>query len=575
MRRKRLLTAALCTVLALASVTVGSTFDNRIQISHMTPQWPSVALAAEEKSDGEDSGKTEKSKEKKSQKPDGESPSSEGAKEETPASPAAETPVTETPKTEESAPPSTEPPKQEESDPPATEAPKPQETPAATETEKPSEATETQPPSEIVTERPTEAEQLPSETLPTEVQTETGTPTTEVTPGETLPTETETGSTEKATESKTEKESETEEESETGTNEELIARQNIVIPPDIKLEFRFTQVEKRYAVVSSRSGAKVYEEKSADAREVGELEYYGCCCILEDKGDGWYYVESGNVRGFLASEAVVSGETAERIVKIKGLQELPEAHLLVARTENEAFSYTHTTTQEVMAEKEYALAKEAVTIYEQRKDSSRAIGKLAEQSLCYILADEEKEWVFVESGDARGFVKKSSLLTGDPAQKKVEEKGEQNIALAEVLVEPEENKSCYYTFTSVKKASQAALTREAMVKFALQFVGNPYVWGGTSLTGGADCSGFVQSVYANFGYSLPRVAENQAVYGMQIPVESAEPGDLIFYARNGYVYHVSMYIGNGQVVHAAGRKVGIITSGIDGNAVWATRIITD
>ena len=114
-----------------------------------------------------------------------------------------------------------------------------------------------------------------------------------------------------------------------------------------------------------------------------------------------------------------------------------------------------------------------------------------------------------------------------------------------------------------------------MVNFATQFVGNPYVWGGTSLTQGADCSGFVQSVYSYFGYSLPRVAEDQAMYGMQIPIESAEPGDLIFYARNGYVYHVSMYIGDGQVIQAAGRKVGIIISGIGGNAVWATRVIQD
>ena len=157
----------------------------------------------------------------------------------------------------------------------------------------------------------------------------------------------------------------------------------------------------------------------------------------------------------------------------------------------------------------------------------------------------------------------------------MEKTGENNMELAEVLVEPEDNKACYYTITSVKKASQSALTREAMVNFALQFVGNPYVWGGTSLTNGADCSGFVQSVYAQFGYSLPRVAEDQAGYGMQIPVDSAQPGDLIFYARNGYVYHVSMYIGNGQVVHAAGRKSGIIVSGIGGNAVWATRVIAD
>ena len=127
----------------------------------------------------------------------------------------------------------------------------------------------------------------------------------------------------------------------------------------------------------------------------------------------------------------------------------------------------------------------------------------------------------------------------------------------------------------MKEASQAAKTREALVNYALQFVGNPYVWGGTSLTNGADCSGFVQTLYATFGYSLPRVADAQSVTGMQIPISSAEPGDLIFYAKNGYVYHVSMYIGNGQVVHAAGRKQGIIVSGISGNAVWATRLIQD
>ena len=143
-----------------------------------------------------------------------------------------------------------------------------------------------------------------------------------------------------------------------------------------------------------------------------------------------------------------------------------------------------------------------------------------------------------------------------------------------MLVEPEDNKSCYYTLTSVQAASQEARTREEIVNFAIQFVGNPYVWGGTSLTNGADCSGFVQSVYAHFGYYIPRVAEAQAGYGMQIPVSSAEPGDLIFYARNGYVYHVSMYIGGGKVVQAANKNVGIITSGIGGDAVWATRIIT-
>ena len=420
--------------------------------------------------------------------------------------------------------------------------------------------------SESSTENLTEG-QTPSETMP---ESETS-----------LATESQTGEgkeTELSSETAKEKEKKESEEKESETskyksNRELIAHQNIVVPPDIQLEFRFTKVEARYGVVSNPEGAPVYEEKSEESRTVGELEYYGSCYLLDDKDDGWYYVESGNVRGFVKAEDIVSDDVAQRIVNVKGLDELPAARLLVARTENEAFDYTHTTVQEVMADKEYAVAKGEVQVYEQRKESAAVTGVLPDQGLCYILADEENDWVFVESGDVRGFVLKSKLLTGKAASDQVDKKGENNMQLASLRIEPEDNKACYYTLTSVKEASQESKTREAMVNFALQFVGNPYVWGGTSLTGGADCSGFVQSIYAYFGYSIPRVAEAQAGYGMQIPISSAKPGDLIFYAKNGYVYHVSMYIGNGRVVQAANKNVGIITSGIAGDAVWATRII--
>ena len=102
--------------------------------------------------------------------------------------------------------------------------------------------------------------------------------------------------------------------------------------------------------------------------------------------------------------------------------------------------------------------------------------------------------------------------------------------------------------------------RQQIVDFALQFVGNPYVYGGTSLTNGADCSGFVQSIYKQFGISLPRVAADQANAGTRISVEEALPGDLIFYAENGSVYHVVMYIGNGKVVHASSSASGIKVS---------------
>ena len=561
MYKKKLVTVVVSMALLTASYTVGSAYEETTVKSEQTEQVTTSKKSAEAPQDTKEAA-----------------PAAEQPKQETPAAPTQ--PTTSAPATEAPTQP-TEAPSQPTTPTPATEAPtQPTEAPT-----QPSTPGETQPSTQGQTEQSTSGQTEPStpgETQPsTPGQTEqpsTSDETEPSTPGET---QTESGS-EATSESESEKESETdppEEESESetseyGSNEELLAHQNIVIPPKLELEFRFTKVDKRYALVRSEKGASVYEKKSDDAREVGELEYYGLAYILDDAGDGWYYIESGNVRGFIRAEDVVSDETAERIVKVKGLDELPLARLIVARTENEAFTYTHTTVQDVMASRVYAIAAKDLKIREQRKDGARTTGTLAKGGLCYILADGDKDWIFVESGNARGFVKRTELTLGAKADSIVSEKGEKNLTLADVKVKPEENKACYYTFTSVQEASQEAKTRESMVNFALQFLGNPYVWGGTSLTNGCDCSGFVQSIYAYYGYSLPRVADAQSGYGMQIPISSAQPGDLIFYAKNGYVYHVSMYIGNGQVVHAAGRKLGIITSGISGNAVWATRIIT-
>ena len=107
-------------------------------------------------------------------------------------------------------------------------------------------------------------------------------------------------------------------------------------------------------------------------------------------------------------------------------------------------------------------------------------------------------------------------------------------------------------------ANQQASLRSKIVNYALKFVGNPYVWGGTSLTNGADCSGFTQSVLRNFGISVPRVSREQANTGKGIKSSDMRPGDLIFYTNSkGTVNHVAMYIGNGQIVHAASRRSGI------------------
>lgn len=110
----------------------------------------------------------------------------------------------------------------------------------------------------------------------------------------------------------------------------------------------------------------------------------------------------------------------------------------------------------------------------------------------------------------------------------------------------------------------------SVVNFALQFCGNPYVYGGTSLTNGADCSGFVQSIYAKFGISLPRTAYAQARAGKQISFAEAKPGDLITYPG-----HIAIYMGGGKIVHAANARKGICVSGVRecGTILAVTRVI--
>ena len=113
--------------------------------------------------------------------------------------------------------------------------------------------------------------------------------------------------------------------------------------------------------------------------------------------------------------------------------------------------------------------------------------------------------------------------------------------------------------TSYTDTSASSSLGQEIANYALQFVGNPYVWGGTSLTNGADCSGFTQSVFANFGIGIPRTAASQSGSGSSVSLDSLQAGDLIFYGDGG-IGHVALYIGGGQVVHASSSTTGIIVS---------------
>lgn len=126
------------------------------------------------------------------------------------------------------------------------------------------------------------------------------------------------------------------------------------------------------------------------------------------------------------------------------------------------------------------------------------------------------------------------------------------------------------------QGSSTSGTRQSIVSFALQFEGNPYVWGGTSLTTGADCSGFTQSIMANFGISIPRVASDQAYGGRSVAVGSVQPGDLLFYLDDsGSIGHVALYIGNNQVIHASTPETGIIISDISYRQAYSAASYVD
>lgn len=124
-----------------------------------------------------------------------------------------------------------------------------------------------------------------------------------------------------------------------------------------------------------------------------------------------------------------------------------------------------------------------------------------------------------------------------------------------------------FDMSQIDKAAGSSKGKE-IAKFACQFIGNPYVPGGTSLTNGADCSGFTQSVYKNFGYSIPRNSSSQRAYGKEVSLDQAEPGDIVCYAG-----HVAIYIGNGMIVHASTQRTGIKISYVNYRPILSVRRI--
>lgn len=239
--------------------------------------------------------------------------------------------------------------------------------------------------------------------------------------------------------------------------------------------------------------------------------------------------------------------------------------------------------------------------------SGKLVGKMPKDSACEILElDKETGWAHIQSGEVEGYVSAEYLLTGADAKLRANElvrtvviadtdglrvRDEANVdsaVLTQILqgeemeyVETldgwfkvsidgaegyvsaeyahiEDNLSTAVTLSELLYGMGVSDVRVELCEYAKQFVGNPYVWGGTSLTKGADCSGFVLSVYKKFGVTLPHYSGSQANSGTKISYSEIQPGDLVFYANSsGTINHVAIYIGNGQVIHASSPKSGI------------------
>lgn len=264
----------------------------------------------------------------------------------------------------------------------------------------------------------------------------------------------------------------------------------------------------------------IREGAGEDKKVIGKLPKNAGCEIYSVSDDGWAKIKSGKVTGYVSAEYLVTGDEAKELAKKVGM---------IVATVN-------TTTLKVR----------------EKADTDSTCLTLVPEGEELEVKKVNDEWVKVVIDNDKGYVAKEYVDLSYQLAKGV--------------------------FVEDLQAGTDGVSdvRARMVAFAKQFLGNRYVWGGTSLTGGTDCSGFTMRIYQNFGYSISRTSRSQAASGRTIPTSSVKPGDLVFYSNGGGINHVAMYIGGGQVIHASNPRSGIkISNMYYRTPVKAVRFIND
>lgn len=342
---------------------------------------------------------------------------------------------------------------------------------------------------------------------------------------------------------------------------------------------------------------------------------------VDGEGGKWYHIQSGSVTGFIKAQYFVTGEEASKIAKEVGttyakvtntstlrLRETPSLEgktldLLSADAEYEVigeegdFAKISVDNDLVgYVYKDYITTKvdfkEAVSVAEEQQQKAEEAKLKEEANAAIENLEQVKKKAEEESRAAEATTAAKETTAAAKETTKAPEtsysgtieanpsgsKAQETTAATKETTKAAETKAP--TTAAATKATTASgvgpgggtssssstsssgnavtnATRSAVVAYAKQFLGNPYVYGGTSLTNGADCSGFTMSVFAHFGISTGRSSRDQAAKGKEIAVSAVQPGDLLFYASGNYINHVALYIGNGQVIHASTAKSGI------------------
>lgn len=254
--------------------------------------------------------------------------------------------------------------------------------------------------------------------------------------------------------------------------------------------------------VISSGNLNIRQEASTDSEVIGILTNHNACELLEDAGE-WYKVTSGKVTGYVNKQYLVTGDEAEAI----------------AEQEIKTVATVNTETLNVRAEK----STEAAVLSQVGNSEAFTVNSVADG------------WVEISVDDSVGYI------------------SQDYVTLAQALPTAK-------TIEQVKYGDGVSDVRASVVSYALQFVGNRYVWGGTSLEKGIDCSGFTMRILGKYGISLPHSSKAQPSYGTKISASEAKPGDLFFYGSGRSISHVAIYIGNGQIVHASNKRDGIKVS---------------